>query len=358
MKILHCPEDVGGNAWILSRAERKLGLDSDVMVHRKSGFGYPSDVDLQLDKNSLVRGVLKLLDFFLKAVSYYDVFHFNFGSSLLPLWHLPRFLELVDLPILKRLGKKIIVTYQGCDVRQKNFCTSNYAISACAQPDCYGGRCNLTTDESKRRRVIKFSRYAHKIYGISPDLLHFLPPHAQFLPVTPVDLSQWQPSRLRKNNRNLTLLHSPSNRGAKGTQYVLQAIKKLKGQYRNVEVVLVENIPHNEVKELYETADLAIDQLLIGWYGGFAVEMMALGKPVVCYIREEDLKFIPRQMKEELPIINANPSNIYEVLKGLIEDREKLNLIGEHSRAYVERWHDPMKIAKRMKEVYESLCAE
>ena len=29
MKILHCPKNVGGNAWGLSRAERKLGLQSD-----------------------------------------------------------------------------------------------------------------------------------------------------------------------------------------------------------------------------------------------------------------------------------------------------------------------------------------
>lgn len=84
---------------------------------------------------------------------------------------------------------------------------------------------------------------------------------------------------------------------------------------------------------------------------------MALGKPVVCYIREEDLKFIPPLMKKDLPIINANPDNIFEILKGLVEDRGKLNLIGEQSRAYVERWHDPMKIAERMKEAYESLCA-
>lgn len=52
----------------------------------------------------------------------------------------------------------------------------------------------------------------------------------------------------------------------------------------------MENIPHDKVHELYEKTDLAVDELLVGWYGAFAVEMMALGKPVVCYIREEELK--------------------------------------------------------------------
>ena len=85
---------------------------------------------------------------------------------------------------------------------------------------------------------------------------------------------------------------------------------------------------------------------------------MALGKPVVCYIREEDLKFIPAEMRQDLPIINANPNNISEVLAQLVEEQDKLPYIGEQSRTYVEKWHDPMKVASRTKEVYESLCVE
>jgi hypothetical protein len=37
-----------------------------------------------------------------------------------------------------------------------------------------------------------------------------------------------------------------------------------------------------------------------------------------------------------------------------IEDRKNLLQIGEMSRAYVEKWHDPIKIAGRMKEVYRA----
>ena len=130
---------------------------------------------------------------------------------------------------------------------------------------------------------------------------------------------------------------------------------ELKDKYKNVELMLVEGVPHSKVKELYAHADLAVDQLLIGWYGGFAVEMMALGKPVVCYIRKEDLKFIPDQMRDDLPIVNANPDTIYEVLSRVAEQRDQLHLTGERGRAYVERWHDPLKIALKTKEVYESI---
>ncbi len=354
MRILHCPNEVGGNAWTLSRAERKLGLDSSVMVFQKNWLGYPADIDLGLDRNALARSALRLLTFLTKAVARYDVFHFNFGSSLLPQWRYMNFLELADLPILRALGKKIVVTYQGCDVRQKGFCSRNFALSACTEPDCYGGCCNNNTDALKVKRAAKFSRYAHRIFSLNPDLLYVLPTGAEFLPYASVDLDVWRPVK-RSKGQKLAILHSPSERSVKGTKYILQAVERLQRQYKSVELMLVEATPHNRVRELYEMADLAIDQLLVGWYGGFAVEMMALGKPVVCYIREEDLKFIPQQMREDLPIINANPDNIYEVLKGLIVERERFDLIGEQSRDYVERWHDPMKIAKRLKDVYESL---
>jgi len=357
MRILHCPNNVGGNAWVLSRAERRLGLHSELMVFNKSWLGYSADVALQLDRHFLVRSLWRLLSYFVRALAQYDVFHFNFGSSLLPYGNYPWFLELSDLPVLRRLGKKIIVTYQGSDIRQRTFFTTRLDISACDKVDCYGNVFSTDSDSAKKRRIRKFDRYAHKIFSLNPDLLYVLPSRAEFLPYSCVDLEKWRPAK-SSIGKKLVILHAPTNRDTKGTKYIAEAVEKLKNQYKDVELMLVEKTPHNKVQELYEKADLAVDQLLIGWYGGFAVEMMALGKPVVCYIREEDLKFIPSQMKEDLPIINANKFNIYEVLKCLIAEREKFNLIGQRSRAYVEIWHDPMKIAKRMKETYESLFVE
>jgi hypothetical protein len=109
---------------------------------------------------------------------------------------------------------------------------------------------------------------------------------------------------------------------------------------------------------MYARADLLVDQLLAGWYGGLAVELMALGKPTICYIREEDLKFIPEAMRAELPIINATPSTIYDILKEwLTVRRHMLPELGQRCRHYVETWHDPLKIAARLKSDYEEIVA-
>src|SRR5262249_48350106 len=113
-----------------------------------------------------------------------------------------------------------------------------------------------------------------------------------------------------------------------------------------------------EALDAYARADILVDQLLLGWYGGAAVECMALGKPVICYIREDDLKFIPEEMRQELPIIHASSATIYAVLKEwLTVRRHELPALGRRCRAYVERWHDPLKIAAGLKADYEAILA-
>jgi len=119
------------------------------------------------------------------------------------------------------------------------------------------------------------------------------------------------------------------------------------------EFVLVEGLPNSEARKLYERATLLIDQLYAGWYGGLAVELMALGKPVMCYIRETDLIYIPEEMKKDLPIINVRPDTLYSTLQEwLVERRDELPSLGLKSRAFVEKWHDPLKIAGQLRNDY------
>ncbi len=98
---------------------------------------------------------------------------------------------------------------------------------------------------------------------------------------------------------------------------------------------------------------MAIDQINAGWYGGFAVECMSLGIPVISYIRESDLSSIPNLMKIQIPIINACPCTIKEVLKrcAQLTDLEYLEFSERH-RNYVQEWHDPDRIALEVVRTY------
>jgi len=378
IRILHCPNMVGGNPCGLARAERELGLESWSVSFTQNPYGYKADEVLWSDRNGRIIREIKRWRLFLRALRDFDIVHFNFGQSIMPQWHpqnrqscknqLPlrclllelsdfyvRFFEQRDLAWLRRAGKGIVVTYQGDDARQGDFCLDHFPINPAREVE--PGYYSPEVDAHKRQRIARFSQYADRIYALNPDLLHVLPPQAQFLPYSHIDLKDWHPVDDGKPVSEVpVVLHAPSHRGVKGTRFILDAISRLKAEGISLEFMLLEGVAHAKARSIYQQADLIVDQLLCGWYGGLAVEAMALGKPVISYIREDDLKFIPPQMRGEIPIINATPETIYGVLREwLTTRRNELQEVGRRSRAYVEAWHDPLKIAARLKEDYQAI---
>jgi glycosyltransferase involved in cell wall biosynthesis len=84
------------------------------------------------------------------------------------------------------------------------------------------------------------------------------------------------------------------------------------------------------------------------------LEAMALARPVVAYVAEQDLTAVPAELAAELPVLRADPTSVGEVLRGLAETPpERRAELGERSRRYVERWHDPRRIAEQLLPVYE-----
>ena len=134
----------------------------------------------------------------------------------------------------------------------------------------------------------------------------------------------------------------------------MRALDSLKEKGYSFELELVEGVSNDEARRRYETVDVLVDQLYAGWYGGLAVELMALGKPVLVYLREDDLRFIPSGMKEELPFVRVTPDTIEEGLRTVLDmPRSDLLALAKKSRAFVERWHDPLSIARGIKADYE-----
>jgi hypothetical protein len=290
----------------------------------------------------------------------------NFGQTIMPLWsglQVPSFrgrasavyarvFEFRDLPLLKRAGKGIVVTYQGNDARQGDYSTEHFEISIAREVT--GRYYTSATDRAKRHRIQLVDQYADAIFALNPDLLHVLPPRSEFLPYSAVDIRNWAPVMSRSDPP--LVIHAPTNRAAKGTRFILEAVECLRAEGVRFDFLLVEGLTRNQARAVYERADLLVDQLLAGWYGGLAVELMALGKPVIAYIRREDLARVPVAMRDELPIIEARPDTFLEILRRwLTTDREQLPEVGRRSRAYVERWHDPLVIAKRTKATYEEI---
>jgi len=367
IRVLHCPDIVGGNPANLARAERKLGLQSWAVTFRQTVFSYPIDEVLLKPSDGVWAYFPNMLKLLWQALRNYDVIHYNFGQTIIPyitlrketgglfIWLLAKvffpFFRMIDLPILHSAGKGILVTFQGDDARQGDYCLRNFRISTAhfIEPDYYTAK----SDAAKRKLITKFDHYADFIYYLNPDLGYILPERAKFIPYAHVDMNEWKVVPIPNNPRPL-VIHAPSHRGIKGTDIILQAVAQLKKEGVDFDFQLVEGLANKDAREVYERADLLIDQLYAGWYGGLSVELMALGKPVMCYIREGDLKFIPEEMRMELPIIMITPDALQSILFAwLTEKKQDLPSLGIQSRSFVEKWHDPLKIASRLREDYQ-----
>jgi len=336
LRVLHAPYAVAGQAPQLAAAERELGLDSISVALTGSGA-----------RRELQRW--RLLG---RALRESDVVHFNFGSTFLPRWWpsthhgvralygaYARTVELRDLDWLRRAGKAVFVTFQGDDVRTAEAVRARTGYAAWID-DYYDPR----DDERKRRAAQRFAA-ADGLFALNPDLLALVPA-ASFLPYASVDLRAYARAPLPRNTTPV-VVHAPTDRRVKGTEHVLGA----RGDF---ELRLVESATRAEVRGALEAADVYVDQLVLGWYGGTAVEAMALGRPVIAYLHDDDLARIPPEMRRDLPIVRTTAATLVDAVEDALERREEL---AERGRAFVERWHDPLAVAARTKAAYEEAVA-
>lgn len=359
---------VGGNPAGLAAAERELGLDSRTIAFRPSPFGYPIDEVVWDDDDGRLVCELKRWRLLPRVLRDFDVVHFNFGSTIAPQRITPdapgakprsavqrlyaAAVEQLDLRLLARAGKAVFVTFQGQDARQGD-AAARLPVNDVAE--AAPGRYSPESDAYKRRRIARFDTYADGIYALNPDLLRVLPARARFVPYAHVDARTWEPPPPREGPRLPVVLHAPTNRPVKGTRFLIDAIERLQAEGVELDFRLIEGLTQAEARKLCADADLVVDQLLVGWYGGFAVEAMALERPVVAYLRGEDLDVLPSEMRAQIPVISAEPATVYDVLKELLTTRRgELAELGRRSRAYVGRWHEPRRIAEELVADYES----
>lgn len=356
MKVLHLPTSVAGNPIGLSKGERRIGIDSHTLdIDQNNKFGFSSDIKpclYSLKKFGIPGQAISLFTTFLKYRNKYDVFHFNAGHTLLDYY--PLNLHYLDLPFYPK-NKKIIMTFNGSDARQSRSIKQFSSLDTWDEEISYNHLYDSNIDNQRKQKRIKLiDRYADHIFTVNPDLFRFLPERTKFLPYT---ISSWYklPSvpRLAKKS-TIKIIHAPSSRKTKGSEYILDALYKLKSYYKNVEILLIENMNNKKALELYAEADLVIDQVLLGWYGGLAVEVMKLGKPVMVFIRKSDLQFIAKEMAEDClnTFITVDPTNILDTLRNLVENPYLLSYHASASLDYVNKWHDPIKVAKYVASFY------
>lgn len=341
MRIVHAPINSAGQATAISRAQRKLGHTSDVIVLYETNFDYISDLNLHTERLPKYIREFVVFCYFLSFLSRYDVFHFHCGITFLP--------RNFDLYWLKLFGKKIIMEYWGSDCVQSDLKNAHYPdLTKDEFKEIYP---NLD-DNGRRRKIARIASFADVMMVSNYSMVEFVP--SSMVAQKSIDLEKIKYVGVSKVEKVPLVVHAPTNQLIKGTKYILEAIENLKKKGYKFDFKLIEQKTNQEAQEIFKKADIIVDQLRLGDYGTLAVESMAMGKPVICWVTD----YLFEKYFHDCPIVRANTKNIENQLEKLIKDSDLRQKLGEDGRVYVEKHHDSLKIAQELIDIYENIATK
>lgn len=330
MKVLHGMSEIAGQGFYSVRGLNENGIEAQMSVWRENLFGYGCDYNLKIGRCKWLYPyyAVKMFIFAVYAAFKYDCFHFHFGWSLLP--------GGMDLWVLKLFKKKVFMEFHGSDIRWS------------FNRQKYDGMPLPPESRGRQKRIKKILKYVDGVILHDEELRKHLPDTKVPVYIIPlrIDLDAITPAYPAEDVGKPIIVHAPSKRGGKGTEYVLKALEGLDADF---EFILVEGKSQKEALEIYKTADIIIDQLLAGTYGVFAIESMAMGKPVFTYVDRTMAGTFP----EELPIICSDKDMLGRELEKLIHDAERRKILGVRGRKYVEKYHDYKRNARALLKIYQ-----
>ncbi len=253
---------------------------------------------------------LKILDSV--GADSFDIIHFDGGMDF--------FSDSRTAKKWKSAGKKIVNCYFGDDLRTRGIVKEMDELSDL----------NLTFE------------YDHTLRHPSINFLFFPFEGTKIEPASDEGYS---------SSKVLRVVHSPTHRYIKGTEFVLDAIEKVKKK-KQFEFVLLENLPRDEIIKIKSTCHIAIDQ--IGnrggtGYGISSLETLSMGLPTITDMNCGMDTWLP-----ENPFIVAGKDNLAEKLTQLLDNEELRMKKRDESRKWVEKYHSYRSVFEKLTQYYKS----
>jgi len=286
----------------------------------------------------LLRGIrwrLKLA----RAMAWADVIHWHWGDTT---W------RGMDLRLAARLGKPRLVEFWGDDLRDPETASHDNPFIA----RMYELNPELADGRSKPAQRL-FRRHGFECLLPGVELCDYLEAGVfagyyqtrQRLP-----LENFTPRFPDTHKPRPLLVHAPSHKSRKGTEAVLSALDRL-ARAHPFDFKLLHQMPRSQTLQTVAECDVFLDQFTIGAEGLAALEALALGKPVVCFIKPS----LQARYPGSLPIVIADQNSLAGTVAALLADGQRRHELGVRSRRYVEEYHDARQIAAELIEIYKEL---
>tara|TARA_R110002012_G_scaffold17930_4_gene66663 strand:+ start:33948 stop:35090 length:1143 start_codon:yes stop_codon:yes gene_type:complete len=141
----------------------------------------------------------------------------------------------------------------------------------------------------------------------------------------------------------------------KGNDIFEAALAILKSNYAHkIEIITVKSLPYDDYIKAFDTAHILLDQVFAYDQGFNALEAMAKGKVVFTGAEQEWLDYY--NIEENTVAINALPDaeKIAKKLEWLILHPEKITEISKNARAFIEKEHHYINVAKMYLDTWKS----
>ncbi|MCD6588867.1 MAG: glycosyltransferase [Candidatus Fermentibacteraceae bacterium] len=221
-----------------------------------------------------------------------------------------------DVKKLRAAGKHIVSNYHGLDLRMR-------------------GAIKPVWDVTELHTTCEFDLFQRY------DELEYL-----FLPF---DSSLVPPAN--PSGEIIKICHAPRIRSVKGTDTIIKVVEKL-SETLPVEMVLIENMPHQEALRLKSQCHIAIDQIASGdmGYGVNSLESLAMGVCTVTNLSQAYQDFIP-----DHPFALAEPHDLEAVLRRLILDGQLRERYAASGPGWIRKTHHWKTVASQMHARYAEL---
>lgn len=326
-----------------SAAMRAMGEKSVTLVTHHYPIHSRADFDLYLSDlvpawvprtafiSALAQRCCGLLFVFRNA----SVLHLDFRGGLLGDTPLCRW----EGPLLRLAGIKTIVMPYGSDAQPY----SRY--DPAVRHALLSSYPKLAEEEAViQERIFYWSKWADIVLcGFMVDgLPRWDVPVANMLTI---DIDAWKAKTAYSphDGRNgvVRVLHAPNHRGVKGTEFIQKAVQDLRAEGLEVELILLERVSNEEVRQRMQQADILADQLILPGYGLAAIEGMASGLPVIANLDSEAHTRVFRRYAflNECPILSTTPENVLPNLRALVTNPALREQLGRAGRKYAEKYY-------------------
>ena len=318
---------------------RQNGIRADYLAIGESAVWSQADFQLASAGSAWARPFVEF-SLVWRVVARYSILHLHFMVTPTRTgW---------ELPWLKRMGRKVVIHYRGCEIRDRERNMAMHpAINICQQCDYNPYICKAEHNVLRRRLA---ESYGDAFLVTTPDLLDFVPDATHLPFFAPTGIAPRSP---REVIDELTIVHATNHPGIEGTEAIRSVINGLVARGYRIRFIHLQNAPYREVVTALATADLAIGKMKMGYYANAQIESMAAGVPTVTWVRDE---FMTPALRDSGFIITSL-EKLEETLEYYASNPHALSAKALRARESISRLHDNAVISAEYAAVYRRMSA-